>query len=434
MENNEFIESGLIFNLNSKVALRKFKYSSSDFAKHGKPFKWVNDYVDQNGEFPPHSLLQENFPELNPEAADNNLDYLIQVFKNQVTFRGAVRAFQNNKELLQENPKKAISQISSLLDDVIIHGDEDIVEYDKGSDERFKSWIKRKEERENTKDGLRGIKTPFSVLNNMGVGWLPGELIAFYARPTIGKTWMCVDIAATAVKEGVKTLLVSTEMPVEAISLRLDVVLAQKMGYEFSHTSLRTGREIDEDKYKEFLEKSNGKKLLICDHIEGESSISLEGIATLIRKYNPELVVLDGVYLVTTKSGSNRQMWEQSHSLFYGLKNLSLSFNIPIVVSTQATREASDTSEFPTPTAVAFGDALIRAADVVIAMRKPETDKSEISLETYDNRKIYRLIDRQRDIKFQKYRDGDLPVYQFSLKWDVDKGLIREYNIDERDY
>ena len=42
MENNEFIESGLIFNLNSKVALRKFKYSSSDFAKHGKPFKWLN--------------------------------------------------------------------------------------------------------------------------------------------------------------------------------------------------------------------------------------------------------------------------------------------------------------------------------------------------------------------------------------------------------
>ncbi len=44
------------------------------------------------------------------------------------------------------------------------------------------------------------------------------------------------------------------------------------------------------------------------------------------------------------------------------------------------------------------------------------------------------LIDTQRDIKFQKYRDGDLPVYQFSLKWDVDKGIIREYNRDERDY
>ena len=239
---------------------------------------------------------------------------------------------------MQENAPEAISKISSLLDDVMIHHDDDIVEYDKGSDERFKEWSKRKEEKANTKDGLRGIKTPFSVLNNMGVGWLPGELIAFYARPTVGKTWMCVDIAATAVNEGVKTLLISTEMPVDAISLRLDVVLARKMGYDFSHTNLRTGGDIDEEKYKEFLETIKGKNLLVCDHIEGESSISLEGIATLIRKYNPELVVLDGIYLVSTRTANKKQMWEQSHALFYGIKNLSLSFNIPIVVSTHATR------------------------------------------------------------------------------------------------
>ena len=90
------------------------------------------------------------------------LHNLISVFKNQVTFRGAVKAFQTNKDLLQENAPEAISKISSLLDDVMIHHDDDIVEYDKGSDERFKEWSKRKEEKDN-KDGLRGIKTPFSI-------------------------------------------------------------------------------------------------------------------------------------------------------------------------------------------------------------------------------------------------------------------------------
>ena len=147
MENNEFIESGLIFNLNSKVALRKFKYSPSDFAKHGEVFKWLLDYVDNTNEFPSHALLEDNFPALNPEAAETNIDYLISVFKNQVTFRGAVKAFQTNKDLLQENAPEAISKISSLLDDVMIHHDDDIVEYDKGSDERFKEWSKREEEK-----------------------------------------------------------------------------------------------------------------------------------------------------------------------------------------------------------------------------------------------------------------------------------------------
>ena len=113
-------------------------------------------------------------------------------------------------------------------------------------------------------------------------------------------------------------------------------------------------------------------------------------------------------------------MWEQSHALFYGIKNLSLSFNIPIVVSTQATREAADTSAFPRPDHVAFGDALIRAADVAIAMRKPESETSSGIIFSGENRK--------RDLKFQKYRDGELPSYEVSLKWDVDKGIIEEYN------
>ena len=73
---------------------------------------------------------------------------------------------------------------------------------------------------------------------------------------------------------------------------------------------------------------------------------------------------------------------------------------------------------------MAFGDALIRAADVAIAMRKPETQTSGISLSSGDS--------RQRDIKFQKYRDGELPIYQISLKWDVDKGVIEEYTKDTK--
>ena len=64
-------------------------------------------------------------------------------------------------------------------------------------------------------------------------------------------------------------------------------------------TALRTGLPIDEAKYKEFLQKLDGRPFLICDHIDGQIGISLDSIAGLVRKYNPELVVIDGVYLVT---------------------------------------------------------------------------------------------------------------------------------------
>ena len=140
-------------------------------------------------------------------------------FKQQVLFRQIVTVFQSNKELLRENPKKAFASILTNLNDVGIVYDEDITHYDDKSLTRLKEWEERKERRLR-EGGLMGIKTPFKSINNTGVGWMPGDLIAIFARPTVGKTWMCADMAATAALAGVKTLFISTEMTTKSISMR----------------------------------------------------------------------------------------------------------------------------------------------------------------------------------------------------------------------
>jgi replicative DNA helicase len=252
-----------------------------------------------------------------------------------------------------------------------------------------------------------GVPTSFKSINSTGVGWMPGELIAMFARPTIGKTWMCVHAAATAVHSGFRTLFVSTEMTSSAISMRLDVVLAHMMGYKLSHKALRHGNDIDEEEYTKFLTDSNRESLLMCDHISGQVGISAEAIAGLVRKHNPEFVVIDGVYLISS-GDPKKAAWEQSHALFYGLKNLATSTNTPVLVSTQATREASNMFTPPRADQVAFGDALIRASDVAMAM---------CALEDEDNKRL---------VQFQKYRDGELTKDLTVMQWNVDNGNIIE--------
>ena len=164
---------------------------------------------------------------------------------------------------------------------------------------------------------------------------------------------------------------------------------------------------------------SNKKDLLVCDHISGQMGISLESIAGLVRKHNPEFVVIDGVYLLSTQD-SRKAAWEQSHALFYGLKNLATSTNTPIMVSTQATREASNMFAPPRADQVAFGDALIRAADVAISMCAVANDSMESS--SLDQKGI----DNKRLVQFQKYRDGELPRDKTYMEWSVNNGDIRE--------
>jgi len=246
MENFEFIESGIIFGLQDRVAFRKFRYSSKDFAKHGDAFKFVADHFDNYGETPSPESLCENFPTLNSAAQTLNFDYVLTTFQNQVLFRHIVSTFQENKELLSDNPKQALSQISHGLNDISAVYDEDVLFYNHKAEDRFTDWQHRIQKR-TLGDGIMGIPTPFTTLNRAGVGWLPGELIALYARPSVGKSWMCVAAAVTAVMKGFKTLLITSEMPTAQMNLRTDVVLGHSMGYNFSHTALRNGNPINED-------------------------------------------------------------------------------------------------------------------------------------------------------------------------------------------
>jgi replicative DNA helicase len=311
--------------------------------------------------------------------------------------------------VLQDNPKAALSAITQSLADVEVTYDEDVSYYDTGDSDRFTEWQARNKKRE-MGEGMIGIRTPFRTINSTGMGWQEGDLISAFARPTVGKTWLCVKVAAEAILDNRRVLLVSTEMTKRSIEMRMDVILANMMGYKLSHRAIRSGQPIDETVYKKFLSETNANKLLVCDHINGEDSISLPSIAGLIRKYSPDLTVIDGVYLVST-SDSRKAAWEQSHSLFYGLKNFALSQNNAIMVSTQATRDASNMFVPPRADQVAFGDALIRASDVALSMCMVED------------------VDDQREIQFQKYRDGDLPVDNCTFTWNVDSGQVEEFDI-----
>ena len=415
MASFEYIESAIILNLDNKTKLRTFRHTAKDFAAHGQAYTWVIEHFDKYGQFATPESIVKNFPNLDIKANSVNFDYAVEEFKNHLLQRTVRNAVNKQVNMIAENPKKAISNLMVDLTDIEIVYDEDVQTYDKGSTNRLSEWRERTTKRE-MGEGLMGIPTSFESVNQLGVGWNPGELIAVFARPTIGKTWLCVHSAAVAVANGFKTLLISTEMPQTQINMRLDVVLAKMKNYNFSHTALRRGDPIDEELYEKFLKESNTESLLVCDHISGQMGISMNAIAGLVRKHSPEFVVIDGVYLVGT-SDPKKAAWEQSHQLFYGLKNLATSTNTPIFVTTQATRDAA-TDMFTPPKAnqVAFGDALIRAADVALAMCGIEQD------------------DQKRLVQFQKYRDGELAKDTTVMQWAVDNGNIEEvpdYRWDE---
>ena len=93
----------------------------------------------------------------------------------------------------------------------------------------------------------------------------------------------------------------------------------------------------------------------------------------------------------------------------FTFKHSSFKWNgVPIMVSTQATRDAAHMFSPPRADQVANGDALIRAADVAMSM---------CALEEENDKRL---------VQFQKYRDGELSRDMTVMQWDVNCGNIEE--------
>jgi len=406
VESYGFIESGIIFGITSLSDLKQLKYTPKDFSVHSDAIDFVLDYYDSYTEFPSSGLLIEKFPDLDTTAVDASLDYCFDAFRKQVIYRSVVEVINTHKGRLTDDPESVIGSYLEGLEKITLQHDDDLLLYNSGTEDRLEEYRHKKSQR-SSKFGIIGIPTPFRTINNSGVGMQPGEVYSVFARPSVGKTWMCCRFATTAAMCGYKVLFVSAEMPVQEIMMRLDVLTANSMKYKFTHDSLRTGQGLDEDVYKEFLSKVNQENMFVCDSID-QSQVSIAGIASLVRKHKPDLIVLDNIDLVGVNASGNQPLWEKMHGLFYGMKNICTVNKCACIISTQANKGGFDVFAPPQAHHVAFGDALIRASDVAFSMFCVEDNIGK------------------RMLQFQKVRNSSLTNDKVTLDWNVNIGLIKE--------
>jgi len=413
--NSDFglIESGLLLNISTStdfVKLLKRKFSKEDFSKHGAAFEFAVDYFNEYAKIPNNDLLTSKFEDINLEAKGLDLDYCIKEFTDQFLYRRTVLYINNISNGLGSDPSKAIRQLSEKLDDLSLRFlDDDVSIYDDGDDFRFIKYQETKALLNSGKLKIIGIPTPFKSFNRTRMGWQEGNLVSFFAKSTVGKSWIAAKQAAIASSYGFKTLLLSPEMTLDDTGYRLDVIHANMLGKRISHQALVRAQEIDETAYKEVLSRINSKKLLVSDSFK-DKYISIEGIRAKVKEHRPNLLIIDGIELISSKG--NQAAWEKMNDLIYAIKYLCLEQKIPGMITAQASirvRNGHLLHVMPQIDQIAFGQTLFRASDVLLSMCK---------VKKYEN---------MRRFTVQKSRNFDDPaIRQLVLDWDVDYGKIEE--------
>ncbi len=259
--------------------------------------------------------------------------------------------------------------------------------------------------------GIPYIETPWSQLNEkVQGGWKPEELVIFAARPGVGKSMVLLMNCVSAWKAGKRVLLVSTEMSQKAMMMRL-IYFAGIYG---SLGKLRRGmitrltREHIEKQLEE-IHQSTGKNIQMLVDQKG-INVSLESIEAQINIFKPDLVAIDGAYLLKSKGVKETDKFRRIAEIFDRLKSIARRHKVSVVSTTQLNRGSGQgkSGKFDLDR-MAFSDNLGMVADYVFFLNQDDACKK----------------DRILKIECGKLREGD-DFDDVVLNWNFDTNDFSE--------
>lgn len=195
------------------------------------------------------------------------------------------------------------------------------------------------EYRYNNKDEMLGVPSGFYDLDNMTSGFQKSDLVILAARPSMGKTAFCLNMAQNAaVKKKIPVAMFSLEMSKEQLVQRMLCSQA-----ELDSNRLRTGHMQSEDWGK--LTSAMGDLADAPIFIDDTPAVNVLDIRAKCRRLcmehgNLGMIIIDYLQLMegTGKSRGSLDRVQEISGISRGLKNLARELKVPVIALSQLSR------------------------------------------------------------------------------------------------
>ncbi len=192
------------------------------------------------------------------------------------------------------------------------------------------------EELFNKKTPVTGLETGFVDLDRMTAGLHPSDLIIVAARPGLGKTSLCLNIAQhAAIRNGKCVGIFSLEMSKEQLVKRLLCSEARIDAHR-----INTGYLNKEDWNR--LSRASGDLSETKIFIDDTASISVPELRSKSRRLSLErgldLIIVDYLQLMSGSTTRYENRTQEISQISRGLKGIAKELNVPLVAVSQLSR------------------------------------------------------------------------------------------------
>lgn len=370
-------------------------------------WQFVREHNTNYGECPSLQVIADNFPTYKVSDVNDSVDFLLdEVAKSRrvATINKSMRLAIEEIEL-RGNHEQAVSILQrgfSHLDDDGFAAVSDI-DITQNTDQRWEEYLERK----NLPNGLRGMATGFPTIDSATSGLQKGQLIVLVAPPKTGKSTLALQMAQNLHNAGHVPVFQSFEMSNQEQVSRYDAMRAR-----VSHHRLTTGTLTKEEEAR-YQAKLRGlsnvpHKFWLTD---SASSATISGISNKIQQLQPEVLFIDGVYLMLDEQSGEMGTPLSLTNITRSMKRLAQKHQIPIVITTQVLnwkmRKGNVTAD-----SIGYSSSFLQDADVLFGLQREDEN-----------------VDDTRTLKVLASRNsGPLEV---TLVWDWNTGEFREISKDD---
>lgn len=234
-------------------------------------------------------------------------------------------------------------------------------------------------------DGLRGVPSGFTDLDNILAGFQNSNLIILAARPGVGKTALALNVGLNAAfKHKMPVGFFSLEMSKEELMDRLLTSQA-----EIDAWKLKTGR-MDEDEFTR-LSDAMGELYETPIYIDDTPGMSILEMRTKARRLQAEhglsMVIVDYLQLAHATRQLDNRVQEVSE-ISQGLKNLARELKVPVLALSQLSRQVESRGvKRPQLADLRESGAIEQDADVVMFLwRENDEDLENMTLDIAKHR------------------------------------------------
>ena len=379
------------------------------FSNYQDEFNFIKQHHLQYSKVPDMTTFLSHFTDFEVVEVLEPIKYIIYHLKEDYLFTEGRKVFQDCATILEQDSFDGLSSIVSKAQKLL-----EGTTQSEGVDINQMIEEKRKDiENKRAKDGLLGISTGMSELDDILTGWLPGEeLVTIVGRVNQGKSWLLQKFLTEANKQHKRVLHYSGEMGVLQVAYRNDT-----LGMNYSNSDLMRGT-IDDYDFNNYMNDLEDNKNLppyrvITPNDLGGKMLNISTLRSLIKKYKPDIVGIDQISLMEDErrlkgDATRTQYTHIAQDLF----NLSIEFGIPIIADAQANRNKADVEKPENPELADIGesDGIAQNSSRVISLVQT---KSGLSLKITKNR----------------YGQNNKKLIYV---WDIDRGTF-QYITEERD-